>query len=148
MILTVLAFWSIPGNLTAYTKRKGLVYRNCDVHFLFPAPVRPKKVLLYAHLKTLTAQILMNSFIVVCGGMIFAVEKWLFAADTIGCFILTKGSWIGFWGQIIVLFLLFITLIVHTWVFNDERFMSASGIKKKQLKKEAKQAWKNRKKGK
>lgn len=79
---------------------------------------------------------------------VFAVEKWLFAADTIGCFILTKGSWIGFWGQIIVLFLLFITLIVHTWVFNDERFMSASGIKKKQLKKEAKQAWKNRKKGK
>lgn len=79
MILTVLAFWSIPGNLTAYTKRKGLVYRNCDVHFLFPAPVRPKKVLLYAHLKTLTAQILMNSFIVVCGGMIFAVEKWRLA---------------------------------------------------------------------
>ena len=37
---------------------------------------------------------------------VFSVEKWLFAADTIGCFILTKGSWIGLWGQVIVLFLL------------------------------------------
>lgn len=79
MLLTALGFWSIPGNLVAYTKRKGLVYRNCDVHFLFPAPVRPKQVLLYAHLKTLTAQVLLNSFIVVCGRKLFHVEGWRLA---------------------------------------------------------------------
>ncbi len=45
-VLTLLAFWTIPANLSAYARRKGLVYRNCDVHFLFPAPVSPKQVLL------------------------------------------------------------------------------------------------------
>ena len=39
MVLTVLAFWMIPANLIAYSRRKGLVYRKADVHFLFPAPV-------------------------------------------------------------------------------------------------------------
>lgn len=42
-VLTVVALWSIPANLISYAKRKGLVYRNCDVHFLFPVPVNPKK---------------------------------------------------------------------------------------------------------
>lgn len=79
---------------------------------------------------------------------VYGVEKWLFAADTIGCFLLTRGSWIGFWGQVMVIFLLFITVIMHTWVFNDERFLSPSGIKKKQQGKEARKAWKDKKKGK
>ena len=58
--LTVFGFWMLPTNLIAYAKRKGLVYRNCDVHFLFPSPVSPKSVLLYAHLRTLIMQFLMR----------------------------------------------------------------------------------------
>ena len=77
---------------------------------------------------------------------VFRVEKWLFAADTMGCFILSKGSWIGFWGQMTVIFILFITVILHIWVFNDERFLSPSGIKKKQQKKERRAAWRAQKK--
>ena len=76
----------------------------------------------------------------------FRVEKWLFAADTLGCFILTKGAWIGLFGQLTVIFILFITVIVHVWVFNDERFMSPSGIKKKQQKKAARASQRDRKK--
>lgn len=75
-VLTVLAFWKIPGNMIAYAKRKGLVYRNSDVHFLFPSPVSAKRVLLYAHVKTLVAQVLMNMFATVCGGLVFGVEPW------------------------------------------------------------------------
>ncbi len=78
-VLTVLAFWVIPANLIAYAKRKGLLYRNSDVHFLFPAPVSPRKVLLYAHLKTLVGQILLNSFAIVCGALLFRVEAWRLA---------------------------------------------------------------------
>ncbi len=78
-VLTVLAFWMIPANLTAYAKRKGLVYRNSDVHFLFPSPVRPKQVLIYAHLKTLFMQILLNLFAVVYGNVLFHVEGWRLA---------------------------------------------------------------------
>ena len=79
-VLTVTAFWMVPGNLIAYAKRKGLMYRNSDVHFLFPSPVSSKRVLLYAHLKTLVAQVLMNVFVAVCGGVMFRVELWRLAA--------------------------------------------------------------------
>ncbi len=79
-VLTVLAFWLIPANLIAYAKRRGLVYRHSDVHFLFPAPIHPKQVLLYAHLRTLFMQILLNLFAVVCGNVLFHVEGWRLAA--------------------------------------------------------------------
>lgn len=75
-VLTVVAFWMIPGNIVAYAKRRGLVYRRCDVHFLFPSPVSPKQVLLYAHMRTLVVQVLMNVFVAAYGAMIFKVEIW------------------------------------------------------------------------
>lgn len=78
---------------------------------------------------------------------LYQAEKWLFAADTIGCFILMKGSLIGFWGQMAVILILFITLFIHGWIFNNEKFMTPYGIKKKEKKKELREAWRNRKKG-
>lgn len=78
-LLTLAALWMIPGNLIAYAKRRGLVYRSCDVHFLFPSPVSPKQVLLYAHMRTLVVQVLMNVFVTVYGAMIFGVEGWRLA---------------------------------------------------------------------
>lgn len=78
-VLTVLAFWMVPGNLIAYAKRKGLIYRSSDVHFLFPSPVSPKKVLLYAHARNLVGQVLLNLFAAACGGVIFGIEGRLLA---------------------------------------------------------------------
>jgi len=78
-VLTVAALWIVPGNLIAYAKRKGLVYRNSDVHFLFPSPVSPKQVLLYAYLRTLVMQVLLNLFVIICGGAVFRVELWRLA---------------------------------------------------------------------
>lgn len=79
-VLAALALWVLPANIIAYARRKGLVYRNCDVHFMFPSPVSPKAVLLYAHLRTLAMQLLMNLFAVVYGGILFHVEPWRLAA--------------------------------------------------------------------
>lgn len=78
-IMTLFAFWIIPGNLVAYAKRKGLAYRNSDIHFLFPAPVSPKRVLLYAHVRTLFMSVLLNIFAVVCGAVVFHVAAWRLA---------------------------------------------------------------------
>lgn len=75
-VLTVFAFWVVPGNLIAYAKRKGLIYRNSDVHFLFTAPVSPKKILLYAYMKTLAMEILLNLFVAVLGGILFRIAWW------------------------------------------------------------------------
>lgn len=78
-VLTALALWLLPANIIAYAKRKGLVYRSSDVHFMFPSPIPPKSVLLYAHLKTLAVQLLMNFFAIVYGGILFHVESWRLA---------------------------------------------------------------------
>lgn len=75
-VFTAFAFWVIPANLIAYAKRKGLLYRNSDVHFLFPSPVSPKKVLLYAHIKTLFTNFLLNLALTIGGAYIFNVEWW------------------------------------------------------------------------
>lgn len=78
-VLTALAFWVLPANIIAYAKRKGLVYRSSDVHFMFPSPISPKSVLLYAHLRTLAAQLLLNLFAIFYGGILFRAELWRLA---------------------------------------------------------------------
>ena len=78
-VLTGLAFWTIPSTLTAFARRKGLVYRSSDVHFLFPSPVRPKQVLLYAHLKTILTKLFLTTFAVACGGLLFQAAGWQLA---------------------------------------------------------------------
>ncbi len=75
-VVTLLAFWALPANMVAYAKRKGLVYRSSDVHFMFPSPITPKAVLLYAYLRTLMAELVLNLFAVVYGGVLFRVELW------------------------------------------------------------------------
>ncbi len=73
-VLTVFAFWLIPGNLIAYAKRKGLIFRNSDIHFLFPSPMSPKKVLLYSHIKGILTSLIMNLVLIICGGVMFRVD--------------------------------------------------------------------------
>lgn len=78
-VLTFLALWIVPGNLAAFAKRKGLVYRNSDAHFLFPSPVSPKRVLVYAYIRTLFMQVLLNLFAVACGIIVFRAAAWRLA---------------------------------------------------------------------
>lgn len=75
-VFTAFAFWVIPANLIAYAKRKGLLYRKSDVHFLFPSSVSPKMVLLYAHIKTLFTNLLLNLALTICSSYIFNVAWW------------------------------------------------------------------------
>lgn len=70
-IITVIAFWLIPANLVAYAKRKGLIFRPGDVHMLFPSPITPKIILLYAHIKTLAVYVLVAIFVAVAGIFMF-----------------------------------------------------------------------------
>ena len=41
-LLTGLIFFIVPSNLISYSKRKGLIFREPDVHFLFPHPLSRK----------------------------------------------------------------------------------------------------------
>ncbi len=76
-ILTVFAFWSIPANLMSYAKRKGLLFKAGDAHFMFASPISPKKILLYAHLKNILTGIIINIIVVIIFTVYFHVELWL-----------------------------------------------------------------------
>lgn len=75
-VLTLFGFWMLPANLISYVKRKGLVYRNSDVHFLFPSPIGPKSILLYAHIRTLILQLFLNIFVAGIAAILFHVDVW------------------------------------------------------------------------
>lgn len=72
----LMVFWLIPANMISYVKRKGLLYRKGDVHFMFPSPVTPKMALIYAHIKTLGTYMIFNIVILGCGIILFHCTWW------------------------------------------------------------------------
>lgn len=75
-ILTVMAFLFIPSSLISFSKRKGLIFRTSDVHFLFPSPMSPKKILLYAHLRTILMGMIVGIIGTVGGVIWFHMPVW------------------------------------------------------------------------
>lgn len=75
-VLTIFAFFFIPMNLVSYGKRKGLIFQQSDVHLLFPAPVNPKYVLIYAHVKNIFLGVVLGIALVIGGCIWFHVEIW------------------------------------------------------------------------
>ena len=75
-LLTVFAFFIIPANMISYCRKKGLIFTRSDVHLLFPAPVNPKHVLLYAQVKQVIFNFLIGVFLVVAGCLWFEVTIW------------------------------------------------------------------------
>ena len=51
-ILSIIIFAMIPGNIISYSRRKGLLFRPSEVHFVFSAPVSPKMVLMFEGVKS------------------------------------------------------------------------------------------------
>lgn len=66
----------LPSNIVTYAKRKGLLYRPWDVHFIFTAPFSPKTVLLYAQLKQLVMGFIISLFLTAAGIFFFEIPLW------------------------------------------------------------------------
>lgn len=75
-VFTLVVFWLLPANLISYAKRKGLLYKNADVHFLFSAPISPKMVLLYAHLRNIVVGIVVCFIFLASGIFLFHITAW------------------------------------------------------------------------
>ncbi len=76
IVYAVFAIWIIPTNFVAYARRKGLLFRRSDIHFLFPSPISPKTVLLYTHLKTQLTNLIWNIILFLAGLYLFRVALW------------------------------------------------------------------------
>lgn len=75
-LLTIVTFIFIPSNLISYIRRKGLIFKQSDIHFLFPAPVSPKRVLVYAHIRTVLLGLVMTIVMTVGGVIWFNMPVW------------------------------------------------------------------------
>lgn len=75
-ILTVIVFILIPSNLISYSKRKGLVFREPDIHFLFSSPISPKILLLYSHLKNVGIMFILYLIVAIGGVLWLDMPVW------------------------------------------------------------------------
>jgi len=52
VFFTLGLFYILTADIISYIQRKGLLFRPSEAHFIFPAPENPKKVILYAGIKS------------------------------------------------------------------------------------------------
>lgn len=76
-VFTGFAFFFIPANMLSYGKRKGLIFQQSDIHFMFPSPVNPKLVLINAHLKNIILGIIVGLGLIIGGVIWFKVPFWM-----------------------------------------------------------------------
>ncbi len=94
-LMAIIGFMLIPSNLISYAKRKGLIFKKSEIHFMFPSPLSPKKILLYAHLKNILIMVLLNAIGAVLGGFLFQITWWkliIFFIFSLGIQGLLEGS--------------------------------------------------------
>ncbi len=75
-ILSLLVFLILPGDIISYARRKGLVFKLSDVHFIFPAPENPKKVLIRSSLRNYVVLFVTGIAVSVFGVLYFSIAPW------------------------------------------------------------------------
>jgi hypothetical protein len=68
VILCLCVFVNLPSNILSYSRKKGLLFRQSDVHFVFPAPISPKLMLFMVNLKNVGLTFL-ATFVLTLGGI-------------------------------------------------------------------------------
>lgn len=71
VVLSALIFFLLPSNLISYSRRKGLLFKKSDIHFMFPAPVNPKLIIIFKGILNLVINVLLALFIGVMGSIYF-----------------------------------------------------------------------------
>ena len=71
VILSILIFFLLPSNFISYSRRKGLLFRKSDIHFMFPAPVNPKMIIVFKGILNLLLNFLLAVFIGAMGIIYF-----------------------------------------------------------------------------
>lgn len=75
-ILSLGIFYLLPADIISYSKRKGLLFRPSEVHFVFPSPEIPKKILLFAGMKSFLVLVVTAILVVVFGIFYFGMDPW------------------------------------------------------------------------
>lgn len=76
VVLSVIIFVILPGDMISYAKRKGLVFKQSEVHFVFPSPENPKQVLLKVSLRNYIILFIFGLVCTIFGILFIDVAPW------------------------------------------------------------------------
>lgn len=74
VVVSFAVIYLLPANLVSYSKRKGLIFKPADHNFVFQSPCSPKKILLYAHFKTVLLSLVFGIVLTIMGILYFHVS--------------------------------------------------------------------------
>ncbi len=66
-ILAGIILFLLPSNFISYAKRRGLLFRPSETHFVFVSPVSPKMALMFAAVKSFSLNLLIGIVIFILG---------------------------------------------------------------------------------
>lgn len=78
-LIALISVWTIYmffSNFIGYSSRKGIIFRPGHSHFVFPAPISPKLVLVYSAWMNYLLSVVINLLFVLAGLTVFGVEPW------------------------------------------------------------------------
>lgn len=67
VLVSLVMFYILPASIIQYAKRKGIIFRQSEVHFIFAAPENPKLVILYAGIKNILGSLILGIVAVIFG---------------------------------------------------------------------------------
>lgn len=75
-IVTLWTIYAVGTNLYAYSKRKGLLFKQGHTHFVFPSPISPKTILVYTAIKNFLFSFIIYLILAIVGSAVFQIEGW------------------------------------------------------------------------
>ncbi|MGC4018071.1 MAG: putative ABC exporter domain-containing protein [Muricomes sp.] len=75
-IVTVWTLYAFLGNFISYSSKKGVIFRPAHAHFVFPAPISPKTILIHGAWMNYLLSIAMGLVFFIGGVTVFQVSAW------------------------------------------------------------------------
>lgn len=76
IVITALVFFALPTSYLMYARRKGIIFKPSHAHFIFNAPISPKRVLLYGASKNILMDAVFGILILAAGILFFSIPVW------------------------------------------------------------------------
>lgn len=79
VIITIWTLYIFLSNFASYSSRKGIIFRPAHAHFVFPAPLSPKSILLHSAWMNYLLSIVVSVVFLFSGIVVFGIAPWKMA---------------------------------------------------------------------
>lgn len=76
VLVTIWALYVFFADFLSYASKKGVLFKKGQTHFVFPAPISPKLVLVYSAWMNYIFSVGVNLLFAIAGAMVFGVAWW------------------------------------------------------------------------